>query len=117
MFLAVFHEFAHPEVLEKVKAEGICDVDVAPEPNKLAVSEEEQEVVRCNAKLITVNHNITGIRDVFDGMTEAELAKIDGQVDQKLQQLVALGFHVVERHPKTSAGCPMLDRVILSYPA
>ncbi|CAG9580662.1 conserved hypothetical protein [Leishmania major strain Friedlin] len=117
MYLAVFHEFAHPEVLENVKAEGICDVDVAPEPNKLAASEEEQQVLRCNAKLITVKHNITGIRDVFDGMTEAELVEIDGQVEQKLQQLVALGFQVVERHPRTSAGRPMLDRVILSYPA
>ncbi|CAJ1011649.1 hypothetical protein Q4I28_006962 [Leishmania naiffi] len=116
MYLAVFHEFAHPEVLEKVKSEGICDVDVAPEPNKLAVSEEEQQVVRCNAKLITVKHNITGIRDAFDGMTEEELEKNGNQVDQKLQQLVALGFQVVERHPKTSAGRPMLDRVILSYP-
>ncbi|KAG5469363.1 hypothetical protein LSCM1_02579 [Leishmania martiniquensis] len=117
MYLAVFREFAHPEVLERVKAEGICGVDVAPEPNQLAISEEEKQVVRSNAKLITVTHNITGIRDVFDGMTEAELAKIDVEVDQKLQQLVALGFQVVERHPKTSAGCPMLDRVILSYPA
>ncbi|KAG5495051.1 hypothetical protein JKF63_02104 [Porcisia hertigi] len=117
MYLAVFNEFAHPGVLEKVKAEGICEVDIAPEPNRLAVSEEEQQVVRCNAKLITVQHNITGMRDVFDGMTEAELAKLDGQVDVKLEQLVALGFKVVERHPKTSAGRPMLDRVILSFPA
>ncbi|KAK7194718.1 hypothetical protein NESM_000391400 [Novymonas esmeraldas] len=116
MFLAVFNEFAHPEVLERVKAEGICDVDMAPQPNKMATSEEEQQVVRCNAKLITVTHNITAIRDVFDGMTAAELAQIEEQVDEKLQQLVALGFQVVERHPQTSAGRPMLDRVILSYP-
>lgn len=117
MFLAVFQEFAHPEVLEQVKAQGICDVDVAPEPNKMATSEEEQQVVRSNAKLITVQHDISGMRDVFDGMTEAEFAVIEEKVDQKVQQLVDLGFQVVERHPQTSAGRPMLDRVILSYPA
>ncbi|KPA76683.1 hypothetical protein ABB37_07531 [Leptomonas pyrrhocoris] len=117
MYLAVFKEFAHPEVLEKVKAEGICEVDVAPEPNKRATSEEDQLVVRTNAKLITVQHRISAMRDVFDNMTETELSSIEEEVDKKVAQLVALGFTVVERHPKTSAGHPMLDRVILSYPA
>ena len=116
MFLPGFNEFAHPEVLERVKAEGICDVDVAPEPNKRATTEEDQLVVRTNAKLITVQHRITAMRDVFDNMTEAELARIEEEVDKKVAQLVALGFVVVERHPKTSAGHPMLDRVILFYP-
>lgn len=116
MYLAVFNEFAHPEVLQKVKAEGICEVDVAPEPNKRATSEEDQLVVRTNAKLITVQHHITALRDVFDDMTEAELSRIEEEVDKTVARLVALGFKVVERHPKTSAGHPMLDRVILSYP-
>jgi hypothetical protein len=116
MYLAVFKEFAHPEVLEKVKAEGICEVDVAPEPNKRATSEEDLLVVRTNAKLITVQHRICAMRDVFDNMTEAEIVCIEAEVDRKVAQLVALGFTVVERHPKTSAGHPMLDRVILSYP-
>lgn len=116
MFLAVFNEFAHPEVLEKVKAQGICDVDIAPEPNKRATTEEDQLVVRTNAKLITVHHRITALRDVFDDMTEAEMKRIEEAVDEKVAQLVALGFVVVERYPKTSAGHPMADRVILSYP-
>lgn len=42
MILAVFNEFAHPEVLEEVKAAGICDVDINPHPMALAVSDEEK---------------------------------------------------------------------------
>lgn len=116
MLLAVFHEFAHPEVLEKVRASGICDVDVAPEPTAMAAAESEKQLVRTNAKLITVTHTISGMRDVFDTMTAEDVAALNEEVDLKLDQLIALGFEVMVRHPTTSAGCPMLDRVILTYP-
>lgn len=116
MFLAVFNEFAHPEVLGEVKRRGICEVDIAANPIALATSPEETHVVRTNAKLITVQHTITGMRDPFDSMDEATLQAINEETDKKLEELTALGFVVKERHPKTSAGCPMLDRVILSFP-
>ncbi|CAD2217766.1 hypothetical protein AGDE_01969 [Angomonas deanei] len=116
MLLAVFNEFAHPEVLEKVKEQNICEVDVAPEPNKLATTEEEQQIVRTNAKLIKVKHTITAMRDAFDNMTQEAYAELEKETDAVLEKLVALGFVVENRSPSTSAGCPMVDRVILSYP-
>lgn len=116
MLLAVFHEFAHPEVLEEVKKRGICEVDVASHPNALATSPEEIAIVRTNAKLITVAHHISGLCDAFDSMSPEEFAKLSEEVDRKVAELVELGFVVVHRHPQTSAGCPMVDRVILSFP-
>lgn len=116
MLLAVFHEFAHPEVLEEVKKQGICEVDVAAAPNALATTPEEIAVVRTNAKLLTVQHSVTSIRDVFDNMTPEQFAELEKAADEKVAALEALGFRVVNRHPVTSAGHPMVDRVILSYP-
>lgn len=116
MFIAVFKEFAHPEVLEEVKKRGICDVDVAPEVNKMATTEQELRVLRTNVKLITVTHNIAGMREVFDSMTQEEFLELSKRVDEKVGQLEELGFKVVERNPMTSAGSPMLDRVIMLYP-
>ncbi|RNF16722.1 uncharacterized protein Tco025E_05101 [Trypanosoma conorhini] len=100
MYLAVFHEFAHPEVLAQVEAEKICRVDRATAPCTMAKSEAELAAVGSNAKLI--------IDDAATGEEAVEAA---------LAALCRLGFAVTHRHPVTSAGCPMRDRVILSYPA
>lgn len=116
MFIAVFKEFAHPEVLEEVTRRNICGVDVAPEANKMATSPEEIKAVRTNVKLITVRHTISGLHDAFDSMTPEEFAELSKRVDETVEKLVALGFQLEQRNPVTSAGCPMLDRVILSYP-
>ncbi|EPY29647.1 hypothetical protein STCU_01550 [Strigomonas culicis] len=116
MLLAVFHEFAHPEILEQVQRDHICDVDVAAEPNRMATSEEEKKVVRTNAKLIKVKHTINAQKDVFDDMTQESYAELEQETDVVLGKLTALGFVVENRNPVTSAGCPMVDRVILSFP-
>ncbi|EAN94806.1 hypothetical protein TcYC6_0125170 [Trypanosoma cruzi] len=100
MFLAVFKEFAHPEVLAQVEQGNICRVDRATEPCTLAKSEEELAVVSRNAKLF-----------IDDETTSEE------EVEATLEALCKLGFTVTNRHPVTSAGCPMRDRVILSYTA
>lgn len=95
MFLAVFQEFsAPPSVLEAVRA--VVSLDVATKPNTMATTDAEKEVVATNAKLM------------FDGASEA-------QVEDVLSKLASLGFTVTVRHPVTSAGCPMRDRVILRY--
>ncbi|RNF11931.1 hypothetical protein TraAM80_00626 [Trypanosoma rangeli] len=100
MYLAVFQEFAHPEVLARVEAEEICSIDRATGPCTMAKSEQELAAVRSNAKLI------------IDDATTSEEA-----VEAALAALRKLGFVVTHRHPVTSAGCPMRDRVILSYTA
>ncbi|KEG07211.1 hypothetical protein DQ04_10551020 [Trypanosoma grayi] len=100
MYLAVFQEFAHPDVLARVESEGMCRVDKASGPCTLAKSDEELAAVRSNAKLI------------IDPAKTNEAA-----VEVTLKALCGLGFTVTHRHPVTSAGCPMRDRVILSYTA
>ncbi|EAN78532.1 uncharacterized protein TEOVI_000192500 [Trypanosoma equiperdum] len=99
MYLAVFQEFAHSKVLERIQSEDICRVDVAPMPCSSAKSEEELAVVRASAKLI-----------IEDPEKENEEA-----VEAALATLGGLGFSITHRHPVTSAGCPMRDRVILTY--
>ncbi|KAG8344137.1 hypothetical protein ERJ75_001443400 [Trypanosoma vivax] len=100
MYLAVFQEFARPDVLERIEAEGICDVDKATSPCTMAKSEEELATVRTNAKLMIVNRAVD----------------TDERVETVLAKLCGLGFSITHRHPVTSAGCPMQDRVILSFP-
>eukprot|EP00796_Vickermania_ingenoplastis_P004477 gene4477-3270_t len=116
MFLAVFNEFSHPEVLEAIREKNICDIDVAAKPCALATSEEEKRAVRTNAKLIKMAHDITAPKSNYEMLTPESFQKLEEETDAVLEQLVALGFEVVNRHPVTSAGCPMVDRVILVYP-
>ncbi|ORC90546.1 uncharacterized protein TM35_000083440 [Trypanosoma theileri] len=99
MYLAVFQEFAHPDVLSRVESEGICRIDQATAPCTMAKSDEEIAAVRSNAKLII----------------EDPIATSEETVEKTLAALCNLGFTVTHRHPVTSAGCPMRDRVILSY--
>lgn len=96
MELAVFQEFACDQVLERVRALPLV-VDVASSCCALAKTDGELDVVRTNAKLL------------FAASTPAE------EVDMIVAKLVEFGFEVVQRHPVTSAGCPMRDRVILRY--
>ncbi|CCW63103.1 unnamed protein product [Phytomonas sp. EM1] len=116
MLLAVFHEFAHPEVLKEVEKQGICDVEVRPEPTLTATTPEEQQLLRTNAKLMTMNRCITGLATPSETFTQDEVMLMQEEVDRKLDALVRLGFKVEERHPRTSAGYAMLDRVILTFP-
>lgn len=116
MFLGVFKEFSHPEVLELIKERGICDVDVATKPCTLATTEEEQLAVRTNAKLIKMPHNISATKSPYDALTEESFNALEAETDKVLEKLIELGFEVVERHPVTSAGFPMVDRVILRFP-
>lgn len=116
MLLAVFQEFSHPDVLELVREKKICDVDIADSPCTMAVSEEEKRAVRTNAKLIKMPHNITAVSSPYDSLTAESYQKLEDETDKVLEQLVALGFRVEQRHPVTSAGCLMVDRVILSFP-
>lgn len=97
MELAVFQEFSNPRVLEAVRALPLA-VDVAATPCTLAKTDGELDVVRTNAKLL------------FPVDTAADV------VDAEVAKLVALGFEVLHRHPITSAGCPIRDRVILKFP-
>jgi len=97
MILGVFNEFAHPDVLKGVEALGIR-VDVATKPNPLVKTPEEAAVVRTNAKLI------------FDPRTPEDVLRAN------VESLVKLGFVVTHHKPKTSAGCPMNDRVIFTFP-
>mmetsp|Transcript_13793 Transcript_13793/g.15870 ORF Transcript_13793/g.15870 Transcript_13793/m.15870 type:complete len:97 (+) Transcript_13793:126-416(+) len=94
MYLAVFHEFRSQEILDKVAAIPLA-VDKAESPCSLAKSESELETVATNAKLM------------FDASTDPEV------IDSVLINLTNLGFQIVNRHPVTSAGCAMRDRVIL----
>ncbi|CCW66191.1 unnamed protein product [Phytomonas sp. Hart1] len=116
MFLAVFHEFAHPEVLEEVKKQGICDVEMRPEPIQTTLTPEELQILRTNAKLITISRCVTGLSSPMESLTQEEQMGLKVTVDKKLEALIRLGFKVEIRHPKTSAGYAMPDRVILSFP-
>nr|CCC94196.1 conserved hypothetical protein [Trypanosoma congolense IL3000] len=98
MYLGVFQEFSHPEVLALVE-ESVCRVDVASTPCSVAKSEEELAAVRSNAKLI---------------IEDAEVENKE-KVEAALATLTNLGFRITHRYPVTSAGCPMQDRVVLSY--
>lgn len=116
MCLGVFQEFAHPEVLKLVEEKSICKVDIASKPSTLATTEDEKRVVRTNAKLIKMPHNISASSSPYDALTPETFAALEERTDEVLKALVELGFEVVYRNPVTSAGCPMVDRVILSYP-
>ena len=96
--LCVFNEFAAKEALDKAASaiEGL-KVDVAPEPNPLVKEDVEKHAVATNAKLF------------FPEETAAE------DVDAACKKLIDIGFTVVKRNPITSAGAPMLDRVILRF--
>lgn len=99
MRLSVFHEFgASAEQLKAI--EDVVTVDRAPEPmGAAAKSDEDLAILRSNAKLF------------FDAATPA------ADVDAALSRLAPLGFEVTIRHPRTSAGFAMHDRVILKYNA
>jgi hypothetical protein len=98
MELAVFQEFVGHESLEKIRSLiPSLSIDVAPSPCALAKTDSELDVVRTNAKLL------------FPATTPAE------EVDATLAVLTTNGFNVMLRHPVTSAGCPMRDRVILKF--
>lgn len=116
MLLAVFQEFSHPEVLDKIRQEGICEVDQAPEPCLMAESEEEKKVVRTNAKLIKMPHNITGFASPYDLLTEEKYRQMEEEAQAVVEKLVDLGFVVENANPVTSAGDKMIDRVILYFP-
>lgn len=96
MYLAVFQEFKHSAVLDRVLQIPLC-VDVAANPCSFAKTDAEVETVTTNAKLMV------------DPSTS------DAEVDATVAKLVELGFAVVLRNPVTSAGCPMKDRVILKF--
>ena len=98
MKLSVFNEFAASAELS-AQIEAVVPIDRAPEPNALAKSEEDLAIISRNAKLL------------FDAATPA------ADVDAVLAKLTPLGFEVVKRNPVTSAGAPMLDRVILKLTA
>lgn len=96
MQLAVFNEFAaSDEQLAAINA--VVPLDRAPQPNALAKAPEEIAVLKANAKL-------------FYQPTVS-----DEEVDATLARLAPIGFKVLHRNPVTSAGCPMKDRVILTF--
>lgn len=115
MLLAVFNEFHKPDVLELIKEKKICDVDVASEPCDSATTDTEQKIVRTNAKLIKLPHAFSSIKSPYDNLSSEEWEEVEKKTDLVVSQLVELGFEVVHRHPVTSTGCPMKDRVILSF--
>lgn len=116
MLLGVFNEFHEPEVLELIKEKNICEVDVAPNPCTVATTDAEKKVVRTNAKLIKLPHCFTSMKSPYDNLTDEEWEELEKKTDATLSQLVELGFQVVHRHPVTSTGCAMKDRVILAFP-
>lgn len=116
MLLGVFQEFHKPEVLERIKEKGICEIDIASKPCEAATTEEEKKVVRTNAKLIKLPHPFCAITSPCDTFSEEDWKELEKKTDLVLSQLTELGFEVVHRHPVTSTGCSMRDRVILSFP-
>jgi hypothetical protein len=98
MRLAVFHEFSNTKLLNDVAAAGF-EVDQAAAPNALATSDAEKQLVATNAKLF------------FDAATP------EADVMAAVEKLKGFGFTVEKLFPTTSAGCPMLDRVILTAPS
>eukprot|EP01084_Bolivina_argentea_P221718 375473_1 len=97
--LAVFHEFEAKEALATVGAIENLQVDIAASPSTFVKEDAEKQAVATNAKLF------------FPEATPEE------EVDVMVAKLVEAGFTVVKRKPITSAGCPMLDRVILRFGA
>jgi hypothetical protein len=94
MRLAVFKEFEDAAVLER--ASSFISIDQAESPCSLAKSESEKAVIAKNAKLF------------FPPKTP------DAEVEEMISKLTAVGFTIKARHPVTSAGCQMHDRVILT---
>ena len=109
MYLTVFAEFYNKELLEQVAKETGLTVDIADKPNALATSDVEKDIVAHTAKLMiqTPPAEAKGIKRPV--VEEAAV------VDAMLAKLVALGFVVTNRSPVTSAGCPMVDRVLLKH--
>lgn len=86
-------------------------VDIAAAPNTLATSDSEKEIVATTAKLM-IQTPYAEVR----GLTKPSIEEA-AAVDAMLEKLTGYGFVVTNRTPVTSAGCPMVDRVLLKFGA
>eukprot|EP00744_Colponema_vietnamica_P021628 GILI01030929.1.p1 GENE.GILI01030929.1~~GILI01030929.1.p1 ORF type:complete len:114 (-),score=23.84 GILI01030929.1:80-421(-) len=111
MYLTVYNEFANKDLLTKIEQDLGLRVDVAEKPNALATSDAEKDIVATTAKLMIQ----TPYAEV-KGLTKPSVEDA-ASVDALLQKLAGFGFSVTHRNPVTSAGCPMVDRVLLKYSA
>ena len=106
MILAVFHEFIKPDVLTKVNE--FLPVDCPSTPTNGIKSDEELNIVQTNAKLF-LHHPV----DQIQSLSSPEFT--EEQINDVLNKLNLLGFEVLIRHPVSSTGFKLSDRIILKY--
>eukprot|EP00758_Cryptobia_borreli_P010215 Tbor_TRINITY_DN5551_c4_g3::TRINITY_DN5551_c4_g3_i3::g.12746::m.12746 len=142
MYLTVFNEFQHKEVLQTVKDTININIDIANTPIDIkSLTDSDRNILYNNAKLMIKpspidltfakvqerkkekkeilvegnnnNNNNNNINNNNNKYDDGIVA--EDKVDEVLEALVKLGFIITSRKPVTSAGCPMTDRVILKY--